>query len=196
MRTMRFAWCLVWGCVALAVQMAGATVSVDLAGVWSVRLADGEQPAVPLNVPGDVHSALLAAGRIPDPYFGANEMDIQWVGQKAWLAERSFEVPTTLLECQSVILRLEHVDTFCELAINGRKVGETGNRFRRYDLRSSRCYGRRNMITALFRSAEQITEERGDALSYPIPMVDNGRVLHINLIRKPACHGGWDWVLR
>ena len=88
MRTMRFAWCLVWGCVALAVQMAGATVSVDLAGVWSVRLADGEQPAVPLNVPGDVHSALLAAGRIPDPYFGANEMDIQWVGQKAWLAER------------------------------------------------------------------------------------------------------------
>ena len=194
MRTMRFAWCLVWGCVALAVQMAGATVSVDLAGVWSVRLADGEQPAVPLNVPGDVHSALLAAGRIPDPYFGANEMDIQWVGQKAWLAERSFEVPTTLLECQSVILRLEHVDTFCELAINGRKVGETGNRFRRYDFEVKPLLRPgRNMITALFRSAEQITEERGDALSYPIPMVDNGRVPHINLIRKPACHGGWDW---
>ena len=194
MRTMRFVWFLAWGCVALAVQAVCAVESVDLAGVWSVRQTDCDQPAVPLNVPGDVHSALLAAGRIPDPYFGANEAAVQWVGQKDWLAERSFDVPAALLACRSVILRLEHVDTFCELAINGRKVGETGNRFRRYDFEvKPLLQPGRNTITALFRSAEQITEERGAALGYPIPMVDNGRVPHINLIRKPACHGGWDW---
>ena len=30
--------------------------------------------AVPITLPGDVHSALLAADIIPDPYFGENEM--------------------------------------------------------------------------------------------------------------------------
>ncbi len=113
-----------------------------------------------------MHSALLAAGLHPDPYFGANEADVQWVGQKAWLAERSFDVPAALLAQRSVILRLEHVDTFCELAINGRKIGETGNRFRRYDFEvKSLLRPGRNTITALFHSAEQITEERGDALA-------------------------------
>ena len=44
---------------------------LDLSGPWS--LADGGQDPAPIAVPGDVHSALLAAGLIPDPYAGRNE---------------------------------------------------------------------------------------------------------------------------
>ena len=45
---------------------------LDLAGPWS--LADAERQYVaPITLPGDVHSALLAAGLIPDPYHGRNE---------------------------------------------------------------------------------------------------------------------------
>ena len=167
---------------------------VDLAGQWSVRQADGDKPAVPMQVPGDVHSALLAAGLIPDPYFGRNENEVQWVGRQEWIAERSFDVAGELLAMRSVCLRLEHVDTFCEISINGKKVGETGNRFRRYEFEVKPLLRQgQNTITALFRSAELISEERARALPYPIPMVDNGLVKHINLLRKPACHGGWDW---
>ncbi|MDR2850111.1 MAG: glycoside hydrolase family 2 protein [Verrucomicrobiota bacterium] len=183
-------------CGALAGHAAGGPPAntLDLAGVWSLRQAGGTAPAVPLNVPGDVHSALLAAGRIPDPYFGSNELDIQWVGQADWLAERTFEAPAALLAKRSVVLRLEHVDTFCEIRINGVAAGETGNRFRRYDFEVRPLLRPGvNTITALFRSAEKISDERGAALAYPIPIVDNGVVPHINLIRKPACHGGWDW---
>lgn len=185
-------------CAAMTKQAAAAEIQTalvnDLAGVWSVRKADNSESAIPLNVPGDIHSALLAAGRIPDPYFGRNELDVQWVGQTDWLAERTFVASDALLAKRSVCLRLEHVDTFCEIRINGTKVGETGNRFRRYDFEVKPFLRRgQNTITALFRSAEKITEERGAALPFPIPMVDNGRVPHINLIRKPACHGGWDW---
>jgi beta-mannosidase len=177
-----------------AVSAAPRADILDLAGVWSVRQADGDGSAVPLNVPGDVHSALLAAGRIPDPYFGRNELEVQWVGRADWVAERAFDVPAALLAKKSVALRLEHVDTFCEIRINGQKIGETGNRFRRYEFEVKPFLKPgANTVTALFRSAERISEERGAALAYPIPMVDNGIVPHINLIRKPACHGGWDW---
>ena len=167
---------------------------VDLAGSWTVRQADGKKPETPIQVPGDVHSALLSAGLIPDPYFGKNEEAIQWVGRTDWVVERSFEVSDALLSKRSVCLRLEHVDTFCEISINGKKVGETGNRFRRYDFEVKPFLKQgRNTITALFRSAELISEEKAKTIPFPLPMVANGVVPHINLLRKPACHGGWDW---
>ncbi len=192
MRMMR--WMLAVSLVCGLVMSWACADTLDLAGAWSVRQADGDQAPIPIQVPGDVHSALLAAQLIPDPYFGRNENEIQWVGRKDWLVERSFDVPDSLLARKSVCLRLEHVDTFCVLSINGQKVGETGNRFRRYDfevkplLRSGK-----NTITALFKSAELVTEERAKLLPFQLPIVDNATVKHINLIRKPACHGGWDW---
>jgi len=179
------------GCAFAAVSQPNV---VDLAGTWSVRQADGDKPAIPMRIPGDVHSALLAAGLIPDPYFGRNENEVQWVGKKDWIVERSFDVPADLLDRKSVCLRLEHVDTFCTVSINGQKVGETGNRFRRYDfeIRPFLKPGQ-NTITGLFKSADLISEERGKALPFPLPIVENAVVRHINLIRKPACNGGWDW---
>ena len=57
--------------------------TIDLSGEWRlVRVATKE--AVPARVPGDTHSALLAAGKIPDPYVGTNELDVQWVGKEDW----------------------------------------------------------------------------------------------------------------
>ena len=42
------------------------------------------------SFPGDVHTALLAAGEIPDPYFGENEQAVMWVHDTAWTVERTF----------------------------------------------------------------------------------------------------------
>lgn len=46
----------------------------------------------PITVPGDVHSALISAGRIPDPYYGSNELEVQWVGQSEWIVTTEFDV--------------------------------------------------------------------------------------------------------
>ena len=168
--------------------------TLDLAGTWSVRQADGDQPAIPMQIPGDVHSALLAAKLIPDPYFGRNEDEVQWVGEKEWIVERTFDVPVELLAKKSICLRLEHVDTFCSISINGQAVGETGNRFRRYDFEVRPfLHPGNNTITALFHSAVKVSEEHARAQPFPLPIVDNSTVKSINLIRKPACNGGWDW---
>ncbi|HEY8286849.1 MAG TPA: hypothetical protein VIJ28_20860, partial [Chloroflexota bacterium] len=34
---------------------------------------------IPVAVPGDVHTALIAAGRIPDPFYDRNEVECAWV---------------------------------------------------------------------------------------------------------------------
>lgn len=172
--------------------------SLSLAGTWRMRAAD-ETATLPVQVPGDVHSALIEAKRIPDPYFGMNEKAVQWVGQKEWILEREVEVGAELLASRSVVLDIEHPDTFCEIRINGQAAGVTANRFRRYrfEVKPLLKPGR-NTITATFASAEALALARGKALPYPIPHIFNEdgigpSKLHYNLIRKTQCHGGWDW---
>lgn len=172
--------------------------TLSLAGTWRLRATD-ETATLPVQVPGDVHSALLAAGRIPDPYYGMNEKVVQWVGEKDWTYERSFEVGAELLARRSVVLDIEHPDTFAAITINGQAVGETANRFRRYrfEVRPLLKAGT-NTITATFRSAEKLALARGQALPYPVPHIFNEDGIgpskrHFNLIRKTQCHGGWDW---
>jgi beta-mannosidase len=42
---------------------------VSLNGSWRVAKAGQRGAALPARVPGCVHTDLLAAGRIPDPYY-------------------------------------------------------------------------------------------------------------------------------
>jgi beta-galactosidase/beta-glucuronidase len=49
-------------------------------------------PDVQITVPGDMHSALIDAGQIPDPYYGKNELDVQWVGTREWIVTTGFDV--------------------------------------------------------------------------------------------------------
>ena len=39
---------------------------------------------IPATVPGCVHTDLMAAGLLVDPYVGTAEADQQWVGQQTW----------------------------------------------------------------------------------------------------------------
>jgi hypothetical protein len=48
---------------------------------WGLRHEDAVLPA---RVPGCVHTDLLTAGLIPDPFLGTNEHDVAWVGDRAW----------------------------------------------------------------------------------------------------------------
>ena len=170
---------------------------LDLSGVWHLREADNVvQFTLPMQVPGDVHSALFAAGKIPDPFFGQNELVTQDVGRKDWRVERSFMVPASMLKAKSVILRLEDVDTFCTIELNGEEVGKTDNRFRRweFDVKKFLKPGD-NRIVGLFKSAENESNERAKGYDHKFQIANVPWAKAIELIRKPQCHGGWDWGL-
>ena len=168
---------------------------LNLSGQWSLNSASGRTPAsLSVQIPGDVHSALLEAGLIEDPYYAFNELDNLWVGREDWVISRSFTMTEGDLAHEAVYLRLEDVDTFCDITINGHKVGSTTNRFRRWEWNvKPYLVPGENVIEGYFHSAEKVSEAFAAEYGYPMPMSEVGLVPSINTIRKPACHGGWDW---
>ena len=174
-----------------------AAGEIDLSGSWTLSGANekGEAITCPIAVPGGVHSALLAAGLMEDSYFGRNELKTQWVGLQDWTLTRTFDADAKLLAGKRVVLRLEDVDTFATIWINGKEVGKTGNRFLRYefDVKPFLKEGK-NEIKAIFESSERISYAEAGKRKEPY-CIQNTTVKKINLVRKPQCHGGWDWGL-
>ena len=106
---------------------------IDLSGVWNLEQVGKKEVRCPVTVPGDVHTALYDAKLIPDPYYSANEYLTLWVGRADWIKSRTFEVSKDFLSAASVILRLDEVDTFATVTLNGHALPRMNNRFRRWD---------------------------------------------------------------
>ena len=184
--------------IVLAALAAALSSVLNLGGTWELSDASGKKVhAIPATVPGDVHSALLRSGIIEDTYVGRNELDALWVGREDWVFRRRFTLDEDFLSHASLLLRAEDVDTFCDVAINGHRLSPCTNRFRRWEWEVKPYLKEgENIIEGYFHSAEIESEKRAATLERPIPLIENiGKVPHINLIRKPACHGGWDWGL-
>ena len=165
---------------------------IDLGGAWRVTRA-GSTEAIPAAVPGNVHTDLLAAGKIPDPYYRDNEDRLQWIGLADWEYRRMFSVPAGLLRCDAVRLCCDGLDTLATIRINGRRVGQTDNMFRRYefDVRNVLRPGE-NEISVRFGSAERYVARRDRARHLPewsAPRWVAGRCQ----LRKEQCNFGWDW---
>ena len=185
--------------IALAgLALTGPALELDLAGEWTLSGSNevGAAISCPIAVPGDVHSALFKAKLMSDPFFGTNETNCQWVGRRTWRIFRSFRVGPEILSKKAVVLRVEDADSFCTLLVNGRRVGETSSRFRRweFDLKPYLREGE-NEIAGVFVSSADVAEARAKeyGLEYRMSNVTATRAqAHI---RKPACHAGWDWGL-
>jgi len=169
-------------------------MTLSLAGNWKLS-ETGSDAILPIEVPGDVHSALLMAGRIPDPHFGQNEKRIQWVADRAWTISRTVDVPKELLASGEIVLRLEDVDLFCTVFVNGREVGRTDDRYLRYEF-DVKPYLRpgKNEIRGEFSCTLKELEKIVAARRHRYP-TGGGDVRYMTLLRKPPCHGGWDWGL-
>ncbi|MBO6100203.1 MAG: glycoside hydrolase family 2 protein, partial [Spirochaetaceae bacterium] len=93
-----------------------------LDGKWNLSCADGRTANIDMQIPGDIHSALIDANQIPDPYYAENELDVQWVGKTDWVLERTFEASTNLLKGRQ-FLAIESADTFVRIILNGKEAG-------------------------------------------------------------------------
>lgn len=165
---------------------------IDLRGTWQLR---GAGEAVAVEIPGDSHSALLAAGRIADPYWGKNELDLQYLNGEDWVFTRTFEVGEQVLAAPAIFLHFDSIDTVATVFVNGQLVGECDNMFcrHRFDVRQQLRVGR-NEVEVRVRSAEQVAAERVGRMPYEIPGSDYPvQSAHRNMVRKVQCHAGWDW---
>jgi beta-mannosidase len=165
----------------------------SLTGDWQFRQADAETWA-PARVPGDVHTDLLATGRIPDPFVADNEKHVQWVAETDWAYRRTFRVEAKLLAEQRVFLVCDGLDTLAEVMLNGHRLGETDNCFRQYrwDVKPLLRAGEEgeNELSILFRSPVQYitARQRERPMHGVMQAIPGGPYL-----RKAPCQFGWDW---
>lgn len=145
----------------------------------------------PATVPGCVHADLYRAGKIPDPFWGTNETDLQWIEERDWEYRARFDVPEDLATEENIDLVADGLDTVATLTLNGRELLRTENMFTGYR-RPVHAYLRpkANELVIRFHSASDYirTHRVGHR-----PREYNDRVGRCQVIRKQQCQFGWDW---
>lgn len=135
---------------------------------WHIKQLDSSKPDIAVltrsaalpdgawlsaRMPEQVHEILLRYGKISDPHISKNATDSAWVGQKDWAYACVFKSPAR--GEGPVFLRFEGLDTLATAYLNGHKIGEFNNMFRRYrlDVRENLSSGRRdNVLLIVFSS--------------------------------------------
>ncbi|MET0130870.1 MAG: glycoside hydrolase family 2 protein [Stenotrophomonas chelatiphaga] len=199
-----------FGAVVLACLVPMLAQAGVLQARWEFRLLPGgaQVAAHPeaagwgaAQVPGSVHTDLLAAGVIRDPYVGAPEAQLQWIGLADWEYRAGFDVDAETLARPHAELVFEGLDTFAEVELNGQPLLRADNAHRTWTARvDGRLQPQGNVLRIVFRSpitqllpAVQAMPHK-IAGNYPSPYGDEPRDAMVgNFVRKPAYHFGWDW---
>ncbi|MCP4378512.1 MAG: glycoside hydrolase family 2 protein, partial [bacterium] len=167
--------------------------TLDLCGQWHVR-QKGETTSIPATVPGCIHTDLLSAGKIEDPYYRDNEARQMWIGETDWIYARTFHVDRELLECDRVLLKCDGLDTLAAISLNEAQVGKTDNQFRiwEFDVKPHLQVGE-NTLEICFESTLPYITEQQRRRSLAPGDTDPCRLDGSNRIRKSQCNYGWDW---
>lgn len=143
---------------------------------------------VPATVPGVVHTDLLAAGLIPDPFVGLNEHALTWIGRTEWVYRTSFTIGAAAPGARTDLV-LEGLDTLATVELNGVGLLRTANQHRSYRVEVTELLQEgQNELVVRFTPALTVAEEI-DAVAHR-PHVNQHP---FNALRKMACNFGWDW---
>lgn len=130
-----------------------------------------------------MHTDLLAAGAIPDPFLGRNETDLAWVGRRDWTYES--ELPPVDGHEQTDLV-FDGLDTVAEILLDGQLLGRTRNMHRSYRFDVTGMAGRLAVrFVSAYAEAEAVRGKLGERpAAYAEPY---------QYLRKMACSFGWDW---
>jgi beta-mannosidase len=144
---------------------------------------------LPVAVPGDVHRALIAAGRIPDPFYDRNELQCRWMEEREWWYRLTFAVDQAPLAADEVWQLVFHgLDTYATVWLNGHLLGSHANMFRE----------------AVFNVSQVLRPGQANTLAVrfdpPLSHVDPHSAFHSwgpnperVFMRKAQFGYGWDW---
>ena len=158
---------------------------------WKFRDATENLPWRDATVPGCVHRDLLRHELIPDPFYGTNELDLQWIEQHVWEYRTHFQVSKKLLAEDVLELICEGLDTLATVTLNGRKVATTDNMFvtHRFNVRRFLKSGRNELLIKFASTGKALARTRPEHQ----PKEFNDAVGRCSVFRKEQCQFGWDW---
>lgn len=150
---------------------------------WILRHPDGAAASLPAAVPGCVHTDLLAAGVIPDPFLGRAETEVAWVGRRDWTYETDLDAASAHEQTDLVF---DGLDTVAEILLDGRVLGRVRNMHRSYRFDVTGLSGRLSVrFASAYAEAEAMRGRLGERpAAYAEPY---------QYLRKMACSFGWDW---
>lgn len=162
---------------------------IDLNGRWEAECLSADdiyEFSFTGNVPGCVHTDLMGTKIPGDIYYRDNTDKCQWIEEKNWLYEKSFDIDEIPSRAKLVF---EGLDTYCTVFLNGNKIGEAANMFipHTFDVSELLIKGT-NTVSVHFRSPVKEVEGRkalGGAFTC--------ERMHT---RRIQCTYGWDWVAR
>ncbi|KAF8528704.1 glycoside hydrolase family 2 protein [Gautieria morchelliformis] len=161
---------------------------------WEFAQLSEQKPVDWLPVtqfPTTVHVELLKAGKIPDPFVGQNEWQVQWVGESNWAFRTSFRLRRSDFAASNADLVFDGLDTFAVVQLNGQKILESNNMFVPYRVavRDHLKEGT-NTLLLMFQSTylkgKDLEKQHGKLALW------NGDSSRLH-VRKAQYNYGWDW---
>jgi len=154
-------------------------------------------------MPGTVHYHLQKLGKIADPFFARNELDVQWVDEQDWELRKVIRLTGAEIARARKQLVFEGIDTVAEISVNGRLLARSFNMFRQVvcDLGKVTHPGE-NEIRVLMKSPTAYARAQAQKHRYRVQtdpdfkwQTGERRESRRSWIRKTQCHFGWDWGL-
>lgn len=163
----------------------------------------GKNNWLPAEVPGTVHTDLLANKKIEDPFYRLNELDQQWIDKVDWEYKTSFQLSADVLKHDRIALDFKGLDTYADVTLNGQTILSADNMFREWqtDVKEFLKEGS-NDLHIVFRSPIVEGLKKYDANGFVYPGGENdqaerGEVEGAKRVsiytRKAGYHFGWDW---
>jgi beta-mannosidase len=153
----------------------------------------GDDDLIPAQVPGDLLSDLVAANRLPEPYYETNFQSTYFCGDdpaRIWTYKIEFDasslfLPTTTTshhdhandneeEDDIILLVMDGIKMGARIELNQQEIGVTSDQFLRYQF---------DVTNILSRNA---TNNNTLLIRFDSNILTDGRFM--------PCSGGWDWA--
>ena len=151
------------------------------------------------QVPGTIHTILLAAKQIPEPYWGYNDVNLRPLIHSTWTFSKTFTLTDDFLSLTQFALQFDQIDTVAKITLNGCFLGQTNSMFLAYTFDVPRsCLQSTNTIQIDFQSPVTYALNQAKAYNGSVPPdcppdVQHGEC-YIQFIRKEPCSFSWNWV--
>ncbi len=150
------------------------------------------------SAPSLVQENLIKDKLLPLPYIADKEKQVQWVSEKDWLYQTSFQINKPITAERPLFLDFDGLDTYCTITLNGEKLGEADNMFRayRYNISKAVHQGDNKLVLHFHAPIKKAYPQYlSNGFNYP---ADNDHAKeHLSpFTRKAPYHYGWDWGMR
>ena len=145
-------------------------------------------------VPGNIHLDLLRNNFIPDPFFGQNEAELQWISDKDWTYKLIFDTDQSIFSKGNIEILFHGLDTYADIYLNGFKIISASNMFHPWTAKIKELIKMKmNELIIQFRSPLSEVAEKMKSLGYSLPADNDQAGKTSPHSRKAPYQYGWDW---